>query len=155
MEFDAATVQEFLELATTLGLRETSYDDLREETRARVMGAGIDDPEKAIESLSAYRPIACVGLRPGDYLRWIRDADASPSGRPSGPTTGGYITAIAEQPSGEHTIKCINTAGRHFQTTTRPGLWLFRRFKDQELVVLSVLAALDQGSMGEPTAPPF
>jgi hypothetical protein len=154
MEFDADTIQEFIGLATTLGLRETSYNNMREETWEVIQSTGLAEPEVAYESLSNYRPVTCAGLKPGDYLRWIRGPDAAPTGQASGPTVGGYVTAINPRPTGEHTIKCINTTGRHFQATTRPGLWLFRRLSDQELVVLSVLAALDQESMGEPMVRP-
>lgn len=151
MEFDADTIQEFLTLATTLGLRETSYDSMREETWEVIKNTGVANPDTAYKSLSHYRPVTCADLKPGDYLRWIRGPDAAPTGQPSGPTIGGYVTAINAQPSGAYTIKCINTSGRHFQATTRPGLWLFKQLSDQELVVLSVLAALDHNSMEVPT----
>jgi hypothetical protein len=143
MDYDEETIEEFVKLATTLGLRETSYEIMREETWEIIKNTGVGNPEKAYKSLSHYRPVTCCDLKPGDYLRWIRDSNAAPNGQPSGPTIGGYITHINTQSSGEFTIKCINTSQRHFQATTRPGLWLFKQLSDQELVVLSVLSALD------------
>jgi hypothetical protein len=144
LDFDAATINEFLELATMFGLRETSYTELKREVATIVVDSAIPDPEKAVESLGQYRLVGAEQLRPSDHVRWIRGAEASPTGRPSGPTLGGFVTSIVPREDGEHGIKCVNTIGRHFQATTRPGLWLFRRLTEQEIVVLTVLESLDQ-----------
>ena len=61
----------------------------------------------------------------------------------------GEVWVFAEQDNGEFTIKCVNKAGRFFQVTTRPNVYLFRLFSDQEVVVLNVLEALDRRSTAE------
>ena len=55
LDFDAATINEFLELATMFGLRETSYTELKREVATIVVDSAIPDPEKAVESLGQYR----------------------------------------------------------------------------------------------------
>jgi len=147
LDFDVETLNQFLELAEVVGLRESSYQNLQEETREVLEMAGVDNPEEAVNKLKGYRLMSAEDIRIGEYVCWIRRADASPSGRPSGPTAGGTVTKITEQPNGEHTVQCRGVAsGRFYQATTRPGLWLFRKLTEQELVVLNVLDALDRTS---------
>jgi hypothetical protein len=147
LDFDVETLNQFLELAEVLGLRESSYQHLQEENQEIVEAAGVDNPENAVNKLRGYRLMPAENIRLGEYVCWIRSAKASPSGYASGPTAGGTVTKITEQPGGEHTVQCRGVAsGRFYQATTRPGLWLFRKLTEQELVVLNVLDAIDHTS---------
>lgn len=147
LDFDVETLNQFLELAEVVGLRESSYQQLQEETREVIEKAGINNHEEAVNKLQGYRVMPVENIRVGEFVCWIRSAEASPSGRPSGPTAGGTVTKITEKPGGEHTLQCRGVAsGRFYQATTRPGLWLFRKLTEQELVVLNVLDALDRTS---------
>jgi len=147
LDFDVETLNQFLELAEVVGLRESSYGHLREETQEVIELAGVNNPEEAGHKLRGYRLMSVDDIRVGEHVCWIRCAEASPTGRASGPTAGGTVTKITEQPNGEHTVQCRGVAsGRFYQATTRPGLWLFRKLREQELVVLNVLDALDRTS---------
>lgn len=144
----------FLELSALLGLQDTSYQELQEEVRHAVVASGIDDAPTALRSLRAYRVVDAVDIEQHDYIRWVRSAEASPSGRASGPTIGGVMTSVVDADDDEHTVRCAGRTGRFFQVTTRPGVWLFKLMSEQEAVILNVLEALDRGSTEEPTARP-
>ena len=139
-------LEEFLELAADLGLQNTSYNELREEVINAVMGSGVLDCERVLESLKGYRVVHPDSLSIHQYIRWIR---LSPNDEYPKLVVGGVVTSVTNQDNGEYIIKCVNKMGRFFQVTTRPDVILFRLFSDQEVVVLNVLEALDRRSMQE------
>jgi hypothetical protein len=153
-ESQVEMLAQFLELARLLNLEDKTYEELQEEVRDAVLESGVDDVDKALESLRGYRVVDALELSQHDYVRWIRSENASPSGRASGPTVGGVVTSVHPAPEGQHTVRCVGRVGRFFQVTTRPGVWLFRLLTEQEVVILNVLEALDQGSREGPTLRP-
>lgn len=140
------TLLQFLEMATSLGLEDTTYHDLQEEVKEAVEASGIEDMDKAIRSLRAYRLIDPDELEQHDYVRWLRSAEAQAPGRPVVLTVGGVVTSVTEHDDGEFTVRCAGRTGRFFQVRSRPGVWIFRLLSMQETVVLNVLEALDRGS---------
>ena len=139
-------LEEFLGLAADLGLQNTSYSELQEDVRRAVVASGVPDTDKALESLKGYRIVSPDNLAMHQYIRWIRQG---PKDEHPKLVIGGVVTSVTEQDNGEFTIKCVNKAGRFFQVTTRPNVYLFRLFSDQEVVVLNVLEALDRRSATE------
>lgn len=152
-EEQAEILGEFLEMASSLGLEDTTYHELQEEVREAVEASGIEDVDKAIRSLRAYRLIDPDDLEQHDYVRWLRHADAQAPGRPVTLTVGGVVTSVTEHDDGEYTVRCAGRTGRFFQVRSRPGVWIFRLLSPQETVVLNVLEALDRGSTLEPEEP--
>jgi hypothetical protein len=142
-EQQAELLVQFLEMASSLGLEDTSYRELQEDVREAVELSQIEDQEKTLHSLRAYRLIDADELEQHDYVRWLR---ASPD-RPVALTKGGVVTSITEHDDGQHTVRCAGRTGRFFQVRTCPGVWLFKLLSSQEAVILNVLEALDQGSM--------
>lgn len=139
-------LEEFLGLAADLGLQNTSYSELREDVRRSICASGVPDIEKAMEALKGYRIVSPDNLAMHQYIRWIRKG---PKDEQPKLVIGGVVTSVTEQENGEFTIKCVNKVGRFFQVTTRPNVYLFRLFSDQEVVVLNVLEALDRRSTAE------